>query len=204
MYTLEVALVRIRPQIGEIVNLRNGYQNISSTKTSQMSNQCHAGRTSLKLPQKWRVECASPSATNRFISEVILRLQTCSKMFLPWWLFLKQKNGVKTSFSKKFTFFLEYYKQTNKVNRLFFGYILCLCQMPAHKILTSWCLYFNSEETVSVIASFFSLIFAFPEPTFFVQIGAGEIPDDTMLTCSRGSDRFASLKFRLCSRYLKS
>jgi hypothetical protein len=46
-------------------------------------------------------------------------------------------------------------------------------------------------------------IFAFPQPMFFVQIGAGEIPDDTMLTCARGSDRFASLEFRfLCSQLL--
>ena len=46
-------------------------------------------------------------------------------------------------------------------------------------------------------------IFAFPQPMFFVQIGAGEIPDDTMLTCSRGLDRFAYFKFRLCSKLLK-
>ncbi|KAL2990160.1 hypothetical protein AAZX31_11G181000 [Glycine max] len=31
-------------------------------------------------------------------------------------------------------------------------------------------------------------IFGFPKSMLFVQIGAGEVPDDTTLVCSRGSD----------------
>ena len=38
-------------------------------------------------------------------------------------------------------------------------------------------------------------IFSFPKSKFFVQIGAGELPDDTTLICSRGSDRFAFLTY---------
>jgi len=41
-------------------------------------------------------------------------------------------------------------------------------------------------------------IFGFPKSMLFVQIGAGEVPDDTTLVCSRGSDRFAFLTFRIC------
>lgn len=41
-------------------------------------------------------------------------------------------------------------------------------------------------------------IFGFPKSMLFVQIGAGELPDDTTLVCSRGSDRFAFLSFKLC------
>lgn len=36
------------------------------------------------------------------------------------------------------------------------------------------------------------IVFQFSSHIFFVQIGSGEIPDETTLVCSRGSDRFGA------------
>jgi hypothetical protein len=75
------------------------------------------------------------------------------------------------------------------------------CRQHKNTLLLDFCTLILRKQQVLLIENF--PIFAFPQPMFVVQIGAGEIPDDTMLTCARGSDRFASLEFRfLCSQLL--